>query len=173
MTLYLSPGETVPIIITTCGFTDYTFLLLLSFWSKVNSRTHTPVNAVWLVVLFSIVLVCVGIGSTQTVVAIFSITAPALDLSYIAVILAHLVYRKRVRFIEGPYTLGKWGLLVNTIAICWVCFISVVLFFPSTRPVTPYNMLGFFTLKRPSWRTLTYISGTMLYVLPGSSHSFP
>ncbi|KAI9791239.1 MAG: hypothetical protein M1816_004231 [Peltula sp. TS41687] len=127
------------------------------FWSKVNSRTHTPVNAVWLVVMFSIILVCVGIGSTQTVVAIFSITAPALDLSYIAVILAHIVYRNRVRFIQGPYTLGRWSIPINAIAICWVCFISVVLFFPSTRPVTPYNMnyaicvAGFIALFSLSW----------------------
>lgn len=93
--------------------------------------------------VLSIALDCVGIGSTQTVVAIFSITAPALDLSYVAVILAHNVYRKRVQFIEGPYTLGKWGIPVNWIAICWVFFISVVLFFPTTRPVTSYNMLVF------------------------------
>ena len=105
-----------------------------------NKYTHTPVNAVWLVVIFSICLDLIGIGSTQTVVAIFNITAPALDLSYIAVIIAHLVYEHRVRFIEGPYTLGKWGKPINTIAICWVLFISVVLFFPPTQPVTAANM---------------------------------
>lgn len=73
-------------------------------------------------------------------VAIFNITAPALDLSYIAVILAHLVYEHRVRFIEGPYTLGRWGKPVNIVAIVWVCFISVVLFFPPVKPVTAKNM---------------------------------
>jgi amino acid transporter len=111
-----------------------------SFWSKVNSYTHTPVNAVWLVVLFSVCLNLIGIGSTQTVVAIFNVTAPALDLSYVANILAHRVYEHKVRFIEGPYTLGKYGKYINAIAICWVCFISVVLFFPPVKPVTPANM---------------------------------
>ncbi|MCJ1244617.1 hypothetical protein MMC30_001815 [Trapelia coarctata] len=110
------------------------------FWSKVNRYTRTPVNAVWLVVFFSICLNLIGIGSTQTVVAIFNITAPALDLSYIAVILAHLVYEHRVKFVEGPYTLGRWGKPVNIMAISWVSFISVVLFFPPTRPVTVANM---------------------------------
>jgi len=111
-----------------------------NFWSKVNDITHTPVNAVWLVVFFSSCLDCIAIGSTQTVVAIFNITAPALDLSYIAVILAHIVYEKRVKFIEGPYTLGKWSKPVNIVAISWVCFISVVLFFPTVKPVTAANM---------------------------------
>ncbi len=97
-------------------------------------------NAVWLVVLFAIVLDCIGIGSTQTVVSIFNITAPALDLSYIAVIFARLVYEKRVTFIEGPFTLGKWGKPTNIVAITWVLFVSVVLFFPTVKPVTASNM---------------------------------
>jgi amino acid transporter len=110
------------------------------FWSKVNPYTQTPVNAVWLVVLFSICLNCIGIGSTETILSIFNITAPALDLSYIAVILAHIVYERRVVFIEGPFTLGKWSRPINITAIVWVCFISVVLFFPPVKPITAQNM---------------------------------
>ncbi|KAI9801719.1 MAG: hypothetical protein M1833_002401 [Piccolia ochrophora] len=139
------------------AFTRDDALPFSNFWSKINSYTHTPVNAVWLVVLLSILLNCVGIGSTQTVVAIFNITAPALDLSYIAVIIAHNIYEKRVRYIEGPYTLGKWGRPVNFVAILWVIFISVVLFFPPIQPVTAENMnyavcvAGFIALFSLSW----------------------
>ena len=115
-------------------------LPLSPLWSKVNTHTHTPVNAVWLVVAFSAALDCIGIGSTQTVVAIFNVTAPALDLSYIAVIVARLAYASRVRFVDGPYTLGRWGKPVNLVAISWVLFISAVLFFPTVRPVSPSNM---------------------------------
>ncbi|KLJ08510.1 hypothetical protein EMPG_16053 [Blastomyces silverae] len=110
------------------------------FFAKVNPYTLTPVNAVWFVVFFSICLNCIAIGSTQTATAIFNITAPALDLSYIAVILAHQIYKNQVLFIEGPFTLGKWGTPLNIISIVWVLFISVVLFFPPTRPITPKNM---------------------------------
>lgn len=105
-----------------------------------NQYTHTPVNAVWFVVFFSICLNCIAIGSTETATAIFNITAPALDVSYISVILAHQLYKHRVRFIEGPFTLGRWGTPINIISITWVIFISVVLFFPPTQPVTPANM---------------------------------
>ncbi|CAI7569146.1 unnamed protein product [Penicillium palitans] len=110
------------------------------FLSKVNPRTHTPVNAVWFVVIFSICLNCIAIGSTQTATAIFNITAPALDLSYVSVILAHQLYKSKVKFIEGPFTLGKWGTPINYIAIVWVLFISTILFFPPQLPVTPANM---------------------------------
>ncbi|KAH0548484.1 hypothetical protein GP486_007938 [Trichoglossum hirsutum] len=115
-------------------------LPLSGFWSKINPHTQTPVNAVWLVVILSICLNCIGIGSTETILSIFNITAPALDLSYIAVILAHIVYERRVAFIEGPFTLGKWSRPINIIAIVWVCFISVVLFFPPVKPITAQNM---------------------------------
>ncbi|KAL7274935.1 polyamine transporter tpo5 [Rhizina undulata] len=127
------------------------------FWSKVNPYTHTPINSVWLVVFCCTCLNLIGIGSTQTIVAIFNITAPALDLSYVAVILARIVYSSEVRFIEGPFTLGRWGRPLNWIAICWVTFISTVLFFPPTRPVTAVNMnyaicvAGFMALFALSW----------------------
>ncbi|SPB49430.1 unnamed protein product [Aspergillus niger] len=111
-----------------------------SFLSQVNPYTQTPVNAVWFVVFFSICLNCIAIGSTHTATAIFSITAPALDLSYVSVILAHQIYRKQVKFIEGPFTLGRWGPYINWISVIWVVFISSVLFFPPTVPVTVSNM---------------------------------
>ena len=105
-----------------------------------NKYTHTPVNAVWFVVFFSICLNCIAIGSTETATAIFSITAPALDISYISVILAHRIYRNRVKFIEGPFTLGKWGPFINWVSVIWVLFISAVLFFPPRVPITVTNM---------------------------------
>lgn len=114
-------------------------------------------NAVWLVVVFCSCLDLIGIGSTLTIVAIFNITAPALDLSYIAVIVAHRYYEKRVRFIEGPYTMGVWSKPINAIAVTWVLFISVVLFFPTTKPVTPTNMnyaicvAGFIAIFSMTW----------------------
>ncbi|OAL75231.1 amino acid permease [Trichophyton violaceum] len=108
--------------------------------ATVNPYTLTPVNAVWFVVFFSVCLNCIAIGSTETASSIFSITAPCLDLSYIGVILAHRLYKNKVKFIEGPFTLGSWGATINWISISWVLFISIVLFFPPIQPVTPQNM---------------------------------
>lgn len=110
------------------------------FFSKVNPLTNTPINAVWLVVVFSIILNCIGIGSSETIVSIFNITAPALDLSYVAVILARIIYSAQIDFQPGPYVLGCMQKPLNAIAIVWVFFISAVLLFPTTRPVTPQNM---------------------------------
>ncbi|KAL4810067.1 amino acid/polyamine transporter I [Aspergillus unguis] len=108
--------------------------------SKINTITQTPVNAVWFVVLFAIALNLIAIGSTQTATAIFSITAPALDLSYVSVILAHRIYKHQVAFVEGPFTLGKWAKYINWVSIVWVLFISTILFFPPRVPITLENM---------------------------------
>lgn len=113
------------------------------FWSKINSYTHTPLNAVWLVVGFCTCLNFIGFGSTETITAIFNLCAPCLDLSYIAVIFARLIYAGRdhvATFVPGQFQLGKWSKPMNIAAIAWVCFISVILFFPTSVPVTALNM---------------------------------
>jgi amino acid transporter len=86
------------------------------------------------------VLNLIGFGSVLTIFAIFAITAPALDLSYVAVILARNIYSKSLPFQPGPYTLGKWQKPVNAIACTWVFFISVILMFPTMLPITAANM---------------------------------
>ena len=63
-----------------------------------------------------------------------------MDISYASVILARNLYAKRVEFRPGPYTLGKWQMPINAITCVWVCFISIVLLFPTIRPVTALNM---------------------------------
>lgn len=111
-----------------------------STFSRISPLTQTPLFAVWLVVLFSSALNLIGIGSTLTIVAIFNITAPALDLSYATVILARNVYEKRIEFRPGPYTLGEWQKPLNATTCSWVFFISIVLLFPTIKPVTKENM---------------------------------
>lgn len=115
-------------------------LPLSNFWSKINLYTRTPVNAVWLIVFFSIALNLIGIGSTLTIVAIFNITAPALDMSYAVVILARNIYAHHIEFQPGPYTLGRFQKPINAVTCAWVFFISVVLLFPTVKPVTAKNM---------------------------------
>jgi Amino acid permease len=95
---------------------------------------------VWLIVGFCSSLNLIAIGSTETIDSIFNLTAPCLDLSYAAVIFAKQFYSRQVPFVPGPFTLGKWGALVNWFSIIYVLTISVVLYFPPQRPITLSNM---------------------------------
>lgn len=73
-------------------------------------------------------------------VAIFNITAPALDVSYAIVIFARNFYAAEIVFRPGPYVLGWAQKPLNYVSCTWVAFISVVLLFPTVRPVDAVNM---------------------------------
>jgi amino acid transporter len=105
-----------------------------------NSYTQTPLYSVWAVVVLCCLLNLIALGSAETINGIFGVTAPAMDLSYVAVIAARMYYEKRHPIAKGPFQLGRLQKPINIIAIVWVLFISVILFFPPTYPVTALNM---------------------------------
>jgi len=105
-----------------------------------NRYTQTPLYSVWIVVIICCLLNLIALGSTETINGIFGVTAPAMDLSYIAVIAARIYYDNTLPIAKGPFRLGRWQKPVNLIAICWTIFISVILFFPPAHPVTAVNM---------------------------------
>jgi hypothetical protein len=88
-------------------------------------------------------------------------------MSYATVILARNIYAHRIEFRPGPYTLGRWQKLINAITCAWVFFISVVLLFPTVRPVTAANMnyavtvAGFIGIFSLGW----WWAGARKYVL--------
>lgn len=46
----------------------------------------------------------------------------------------------RNKFIPGPFNLGGWAVPVGTIAVAWVSFIVVLLFFPPGQAPTAQEM---------------------------------
>jgi uncharacterized membrane protein YkvI len=93
-----------------------------------------------MVVLLCCCLCLVALGSVETINSIFGITAPALDCSYMAVVALKLYYGKSLNIRKGPFTLGKWEKPVNYFALAWVSVVTVVLLFPTTKPITAMNM---------------------------------
>lgn len=54
---------------------------------------------------------------------------------------AIMAYRGRDKILPPrPFNLGKWGLPVNILAVCWVVFIDVAYCIPTMYPVTLENM---------------------------------
>ena len=131
-----------------------------------NRHTRTPLYSVWLVVIFCCLLNLIALGSVETINGIFGVTAPAMDLSYAAVIDARLFY-KEMPIRKGPFTLGRWRKPVNLIAIVWTLFISMILFFLPVHPVNAANMnyavaiSGFIALIALGW----WYAGAKRYVI--------
>jgi len=114
------------------------------FFGHNSTITHTPLRAIWFSTIFSILPGLLDLASPVAANAIFSLTAIALDLSYIIPIALRRVFEKHpeVMFKPGPFYMGS-GLLgwsANIACITWTCFVCVIFSFPTIRPVTALNM---------------------------------
>lgn len=113
-------------------------------FAKVEPRTGTTVNAVWLVVVLNLLLGCLSFINYTAVLAIFSLAALGMDISYIIPIIARQFFANHpdVRFEPGPFYMGSGllGRVVNWIAIAWVLFECTILSFPLVSTVDANSM---------------------------------
>jgi amino acid permease (GABA permease) len=104
-----------------------------AFWKRVNPRTGTPTNSIWLCVACSLV---VAVPSTWSPVAFFAVTSIAVIGLYIAYATPVLLRRLNQDFVPGPWNLGRWSPVVGWVAVIWVGFIVVLFMLPQYSPVT-------------------------------------
>jgi amino acid transporter len=103
-------------------------------WHKINKRTRTPTNGIWLAVTLSWLLVAPAywLGSAVAYFAVTSIAVIGLYIAY--VIPTFLRLRAGDAFVPGRWNLGKWSKPIGTIAVIWVLFICIVLMMPQFAP---------------------------------------
>lgn len=122
---------------TVFAFSRDRLLPFSSVWIRINRFTETPLYAVWFSVFWCIAINLIGLGSYAAIEGVFNITSIALDWSYVIPIICKLMFNQ---FEPGPWHMGKFSVAVNVWAILWTAFVSVIFFFPTTRPVVPDNM---------------------------------
>ena len=105
-----------------------------SIWYKVNARTKTPTNAVWLAVACAFLLAVPAVWSTTAYGAVTSIATIGLYIAYVIPVLL----RRRLgdRFEAGPWNLGKWSAPIGWVAVVWVTAISILFMLPQENPIT-------------------------------------
>ncbi|CAG8980197.1 hypothetical protein HYALB_00012389 [Hymenoscyphus albidus] len=107
--------------------------LPFSRWLKqVNSRTKTPVNAVWFVLFIGALLGLLGFASPVAIGAVFSIGAIAQYIAFIFPIALKL-FVVGDRFRPGPWHLGRFSKPVGGIACAFVALMIPILCFPSVK----------------------------------------
>ncbi|KAF8512942.1 APC amino acid permease [Hysterangium stoloniferum] len=113
-------------------------------FGRINKTTKTPLYSVWIVVLATFLPGLLDLASPVAANAIFSLTAMALDSSYIIPIILRRIYEHHpdVQFKPGPFYMGDGllGWVTNIICCSWVCFVCVIFSFPNIIPVTKENM---------------------------------
>jgi len=105
-----------------------------NFWHKINKRTRTPTNSIWLAVVAAWLLVAPAYwrGSVTAYFAVTSIAVIGLYIAYVIPTFLRLIAGKSFR--PGPWNLGRWSYLVGWIAVIWVVFICIMLMMPQLSP---------------------------------------
>jgi len=104
-----------------------------SFWHRVNKRTRTPTNAVWLAAAGAFVLGLPYLWNSTAYAAVTSIAVIGLYIAYVMPTFLRL--RQGDDFVRGPWHLGRWSKPVGTVAVVWVGFITILFMLPQKSPV--------------------------------------
>ncbi|OCH88957.1 amino acid transporter [Obba rivulosa] len=100
---------------------------------RMNGFTKTPVNTVWFVCGWSIILGMLSFAGTQAINAVFALSVVALYVAYSIPIAARFLGTND--FTPGPFNLGWWSRPVGFTAVVWMTFMGIVFLFP-TSPQT-------------------------------------
>jgi amino acid transporter len=113
-----------------------------SAWvGRIQPNWNIPLNAVLISLSVTTLLSLINIGSTAALNAILALTSVSLLTSYIIVI--GVVLLKRLRHEPLPHarwSLGKYGGVVNVLALCYLFAIYVFAFFPAVVSPSPVEM---------------------------------
>ncbi len=103
------------------------------FWHRVNKRTRTPTNAIWLAAGGALIL---GLPYLWNATAYGAVTSIAVIGLYVAYVLpTFLRLRQGENFKRGPWHLGRWSYVIGWIAVIWVVFITNLFMLPNASPI--------------------------------------
>jgi amino acid permease (GABA permease) len=108
-----------------------------NFWHKVNPRTRTPTNAIWLAAIGALILGLPYLWNSTAYAAVTSIAVIGLYVAYVMPTFLRL--RLGSAFNRGPWHLGRWSTPIGSIAVAWVVIITILFMLPTESPITWSN----------------------------------
>jgi amino acid transporter len=105
-----------------------------AFWHRVNKRTRTPTNAIWLAAGGALILGLPYLWNSAAYFAVTSIATIGLYIAYVTP--TYLRLRQGKSFQRGPWHLGSWSYLIGWIAVIWVVIITILFMLPQVGPIT-------------------------------------
>jgi amino acid transporter len=104
-----------------------------AFWHRVNKRTRTPTNAIWLAAVGALILGLPYLWNDAAYAAVTSIATIGLYIAYVSPTFLRL--RQGANFKRGPWHLGSWSYPIGIIAVIWVVFITILFMLPTASPI--------------------------------------
>jgi len=135
-----------------------------AFWHRVNKRTRTPTNAIWLAAGGALILGLPYLWNYAAYAAVTSIAVIGLYIAYVTPTFLRL--RKGEDFKRGPWHLGRWSYVVGWIAVVWVVIIFFLFMLPQVGPIT------FTTFNYAVIAVLAVIGFAGIYWLVSARHWF-
>ncbi|WP_055492958.1 APC family permease [Streptomyces sp. TP-A0356] len=148
----------VLIAVTVCALAVHTAAIRLAFamardnnlpasslMARVSPRFQTPVVPAVIIGVLALAILVVNIRQPQIFTVVTSIGIIMIYLAYLGVTAPMLVARLRGKWqpaAEGKFSLGRWGLLVNIVAVVWGVAMTVNLIWPRAavyNAAAPYH----------------------------------
>jgi amino acid permease (GABA permease) len=107
-------------------------------WKRMNRYTQTPVNAVWFVIFASALCGVLGFSATA-LTSLAGSSVIGLYTSYATPIFLRITSGRK-KLVPGPFSLGRWATPIGSIAVAWVSFVVVMLFFPPGQTTNAQEM---------------------------------
>ncbi|THY33013.1 gaba permease [Aureobasidium pullulans] len=110
-----------------------------SIWSRVDKRFDIPL---WALVLSTVVDCLLGLiyfGSTAAFNSFTGVATICLSTSYGLPILVS-VLRGRKMVAHSSFSLGRFGMAINVLTLCWIALAVILFCMPVTLPVDPTSM---------------------------------
>ena len=103
------------------------------FWHRINPKTRTPTNSIWLAAVGAFILGLPYLFNAVAYAAVTSIAVIGLYIAYITPVFLRL--RAGDAFQNGPWNLGRWSRPIGIVATIWVVFIAILFMLPQVVPV--------------------------------------
>ena len=142
------------------------------FWHRVNHRTRTPTNAIWLAAGGALILGLPYLWNPTAYAAVTSIAVIGLYIAYVTPTFLRL--RQGENFRRGPWHLGRWSRPIGVIAIIWVIFITILFMLPTVSPITVanfnYTVVAVLAVVGLRWHLVAGLSAELVHRAAGAGH---
>jgi choline transport protein len=111
-------------------------------FAKVEKKRQIPVYAILLACGVQIAMNSIYFGTVTGFNTVISIATEGFYLSYAMPLLVRILARLsgHAKVLEGPYTLGKYGVVLNIVGFVFLLFASITFNFPTLNPVNEEDM---------------------------------
>jgi len=112
------------------------------YFSRISPRTHVPVAALLTAAVLGAAIALCGLWLQNAVSTIISFAAVGIYIAFHMVVLGALYARAQGWKPAGPFTLGRWGLPANLLALGYGIFAIINMLWPRSPQDPWYSNYG-------------------------------